>query len=150
MVMAMLGLLVVLGVLAFFIVFSQQQSKARMNTNFGMRAASSATVVSTYLTQQAAREQQDGLEFLAARHVSRQRFAIVVGAFGSQAAVLLDAKGRLLDVVPAKPSLLDQPIASRYAHLVAAERGAVAVSNVVPSAAKGTPVTAVGSALLHA
>jgi diguanylate cyclase (GGDEF)-like protein len=142
-VMAMLGLLVVLGVLAFFIVFSQQQSKARMNTNFGMRATSSATVVSTYLTQQAAREQQDALEFLAARHVSRQRFAIVVGAFGSQAAVLLDAKGRLLDVVPAKPSLLGQPIASRYAHLAAAERGAVAVSNVVPSAAEGTPVTAV-------
>src|SRR5271167_1780126 len=73
-VMAVLGLLVVLGVLAFFIVFSQQQSKTRINANFGMRAASSATVVSTYLTQQAAREEQDALEFLAARHVSTQRF----------------------------------------------------------------------------
>jgi diguanylate cyclase (GGDEF)-like protein len=142
-VLAVLGLLVVLGVLAFFVVFSQQQAKARMNSNFAIRAAGSATVVSTYLTQQAAREQQDAAEFLADRHVSRQRFAIVVGAFGSQAAVLLDARGRLLDVVPARPSLVGQPIASRYAHLAAAERGAVAVSNVVPSAAEGTPVTAV-------
>jgi diguanylate cyclase (GGDEF)-like protein len=142
-VVAVVGLLAVLGLLAFFIVFSQQQSKTRMNANFGMRAASSATVVSTYLTQQAAREQQDAAEFLAGRHVSRQRFAIVVGAFGSQAAVLLDAEGRLLDVVPNEPSLLGRPIASRYAHLAAAERGAVAVSNVVPSAVRGIPVTAV-------
>lgn len=143
MVVAMLGLLVVLGVLVFFIVFSQQQAKTRINTNFSMRAASSATVVSTYLSQQAGRERQDAAEFLAGRHVSARRFAIVVGAFGSQAAVLLDATGRLLDVVPAKPSLLGQPLASHYAHLAAAERGSTAVSNVVPSAVKGTPVTAV-------
>lgn len=38
-VVAVVGLLAVLGLLAFFIVFSQQQSKTRMNANFGMRAA---------------------------------------------------------------------------------------------------------------
>ncbi len=38
---------------------------------------------------------------------------------------------------------MGSPIASRYKHLTAAEHGRLAISNVVPSAARRTPVTAI-------
>lgn len=137
-----LGLLVLLGLMAAAIVLSQRQSKEHLLANLHLRGTSSATFVSTYLDEQAAREQQAARRFLTG-DVSPARFELVTGAFGSGAAVLLDRSGRLLDVVPAKRSLIGSQIASRYAHLAAAERGAIAFSNVVPSAARGAPVMAV-------
>ena len=93
--------------------------------------------------QQATREHQAARQFLSARNVSPARFQLVVAAFGSSAAVLLDSSGRLLDVVPSDPALVGKPIASRYQHLTAAEHGKLSISNVVPSAARRTPVTAI-------
>jgi diguanylate cyclase (GGDEF)-like protein len=129
--------------MATAIALSQQQSKAHLRGNFRLRGTTSATFVATYLAEQAARERQAGREFLSADHVSDVRFRIVAAAFGGSAAVLLDRRGRLLNVLPAKPSLIGQPIADRYANLAAAERGGVGVSNVVAAAAKGVPVVAV-------
>lgn len=140
--LAAVALALLLAAMAAAIVLSQRQSETRILGNFRLRGTSSATFVSTYLDEQAAREQQAAREFLSTAHVSATRFAIVASAFGSGAAVLLDHTGRLIDVIPAKSSLLGQPIASRYAHLAAAERGRVAVSNVVASAARGVPVSA--------
>jgi diguanylate cyclase (GGDEF)-like protein len=54
--------------------------------------------------------------------------------------VLLDRDGRLLQVLPAKPALLGQIITGKYRHLATAVAGSAAVSNVVPSAARGVPV----------
>src|SRR5581483_11228789 len=104
---------------------------------------SSAAFISTFLLQQAARERQDASAMLAGPRVAEARFRLVVDAFGSGAAVLLDGGGRLLDVIPADPALRGRPIAARYAHLRAAERGRVAVSGVVASAARGRPVIAI-------
>lgn len=141
--LASLGLLLLLGLMAAAIALSQHQSKEHLLSNLRLRGTSSATFVSTYLDEQATREQQAARRYLSTAEVSPARFELVTGAFGSGAAVLLDRAGRLLDVIPAKPSLLGRPIASRYAHLAAAERGAIAFSNVVPSAARGAPVMAV-------
>jgi diguanylate cyclase (GGDEF)-like protein len=141
--LAALGLLLLLAMMAAAIVLSQRQAKEHLQSNLRLRGTSSATFVSTYLGEQAKREQQAAQRYLSGATVSSARFELVAGAFGSGAAVLLDHSGRLLDVMPAKPSLLGQPIASRYAHLAAAERGAIAFSNVVPSAARGAPVVAV-------
>lgn len=141
--LATAALLLLLGAMATAIVLSQHQSKQHTLANFKLRGSVSATFVSTVLGEQAARERQAALRFLSAAQVSPQRMQLVTAAFGGGAAVLLDGAGRLLDVVPAKPALLGQPIASRYAHLAAAERGQVAISNVVASAARGVPVTAV-------
>jgi diguanylate cyclase (GGDEF)-like protein len=141
--LAILGLLLLLAMMAAAIVLSQRQSKDHLLSNLRLRGTSSATFVSTYLDEQAQREQQAARRFLSGAEVSPARFELVTGAFGSAAAVLLDRGGRLLDVIPAKPSLLGSPIASHYAHLAAAERGTIAFSNVVPSAARGAPVMAV-------
>ncbi len=141
--LASLALLVLLGTLSAGIVLSRQQSRTHILSTFALRGSASATFVSEFLMQQATHEQQAAQRFLAGRRVSPTRFQLVVAAFGSSAAVLLDSSGRLLDVVPSDPALIGHPIASRYAHLAAAEQGRLAVSNVVPSAARGTQVTAI-------
>ncbi len=141
--LAAAGLLVVLATLAAMIVLSQDQSRSQLLANFRLRGVSSATFVSTDLSQQALREQQAARRLLSGPNVTPTQFQTVVSAFGSEAAVLLDDTGRVLDVVPTEPSLIGQLIAPRYAHLSSAERGRTAVSNVVHSAVRGTPVTAV-------
>lgn len=141
--LASVGLLAVLATLAAMIVLSQGQSRSALLSNFRLRGVSSATFVSTDLSQQAVRERQAAGRLLAGSNVTPAQFETVVAAFGSEAAVLLDDTGRVLEVVPAQRSLIGQLIAPRYAHLSTAELGRTAVSNVVPSAVKGTPVTAV-------
>jgi diguanylate cyclase (GGDEF)-like protein len=142
-VLAVVLLAVLVATLAVGIVLTQRQSRSRILSNFAMRGTTSATFVSTFLSQQADSEAEAARRFLSAPHVTPERFQTVVAAFGSGSALLLDSAGRLLDVVPADRSLLGEPIAARYAHLTAAERGRVAISNVVPSAARGLPVTAI-------
>jgi diguanylate cyclase (GGDEF)-like protein len=141
--LASIALLVLLGTLSAGIVVSREQSRAQILSTFALRGSSSAMFVSEFLMQQATREQQTAQQFLSGGHLSPARFQLVVAAFGSSAAVLLDDSGRLLDVVPSDPALVGRPIAARYAHLTAAEQGKLAISNIVPSAARGTPVTAI-------
>jgi diguanylate cyclase (GGDEF)-like protein len=141
--LAALALALLLGTLAGGIVLIQAQSRSQVLAALGLRGTSSATFVSAFLAQQADREQDTAGELLAEPKVSGERFRTVVAAFGSDAAVLLDSAGRVLAVAPSDPRLLGKPIATRYAHLAAAERGRVAVSNVVPSAVGGVPVAAV-------
>ena len=132
-----------LAILATAIVSSQEQSRKQLRTNFALRATSSATLISTYLTEQAQREQHTAKHFLSEPHVSAKRFDLVVSAFGGVAAGLLDSRGLLLGVVPSAPKLIGQQFATRYRHFEAAERGRIAISNVVQSAVKGLPVMAV-------
>lgn len=141
--LASLALLALLATLTAAILFSQHQSRSNILSTFELRGTSSAKFVSEFLSQQAAREQQTAAQFLSGRRPSAEQFQLVVAAFGSKAAVLLDSTGRLLDVTPADPALIGHPIASDYSHLTAAEQGKTAVSNVVPSAARKTPVTAI-------
>jgi diguanylate cyclase (GGDEF)-like protein len=141
--LASFALLVLLGTLSAGIVISRQQSRAHILSSFELRGTSSATFVSEFLMQQATREQQTADQFLSGRRVSPERFRLVVSAFGSDAAVLLDSSGRLLEIVPSDPSLLGHQLAARYSHLQTAERGKPAISDVVASAARAIPVTAV-------
>ena len=141
--LASIGLLLLLGSLAAGILLSQNQTKSHILSIFGLRGTSSAGFVATDLAAQASRQQQTASRFLAGKRISNERFSVISAAFGSDAAVLLDRRGRLLDVVPYKRSIIGTQVAAHYAHLTAAERGRVAVSNVVPAAATGKPVMAV-------
>jgi diguanylate cyclase (GGDEF)-like protein len=136
-------LAIVIGTLAVGIVLTQQQSRSRLLATFGLRGASSATFVSTFLSQQAEREKDAAQQLLSGPRVSAEHFRVLDAAFGSSAAMLLDSSGRVLAVAPADPALLGKSIAARYAHLAAAERGSVAVSDVIPSSTKAIPVAAV-------
>jgi diguanylate cyclase (GGDEF)-like protein len=141
--LALIGLVLVLGLLVYAIASSQDQTRARLISSFELRGTASATFVSTFLSEQAARERQTGERFLSGRRVPAERFAIVASAFGSGAALLLDTAGRVLDVVPSDARLLGRPIGGRYAHLSRALSGRITISNVVPSAVRGVPVAAI-------
>jgi diguanylate cyclase (GGDEF)-like protein len=141
--LAALGLAVVLITIAVGITASRRQAEHQILTNLQARGASSAGFVSTFLSEQADRELQTARALLAGRETSSSRFSVVVSSFGSRAAVLLDRSGRVLEVAPSDPKLLGADIASRYAHLHAAEAGHTAVSGVVPSAVKRQPIVAI-------
>jgi diguanylate cyclase (GGDEF)-like protein len=125
------------------VVLSRNASKAQILTNLKARGVSSAGFVSAFIAQQAARESEAGERLLAGRRTSDPQFRLVLTSLGSQTAVLLDRRGRLLDVAPSDPTLLGSEIAPHYAHLTKAVAGHVAVSGVVRSASEGKPVVAV-------
>lgn len=143
MLLATLALLVLLGVLATGIVLTQQQAKSRLKSNFALRVQSSAQFVATYLAEQASREREAATRFLAAPQVSPARFRVVAGSLGSAGAILLDARGRVLDAVPSHALRIGAPLAARYKHLGEAERGRVGISGIVTSPVTGASVTAI-------
>ncbi|MBA3866525.1 MAG: diguanylate cyclase [Solirubrobacterales bacterium] len=146
-----LGIVVLAAILALMgveVVVSQQDSKDQITTNFAARGEASAEFISTFISQQAQKEGASAKRFLSGRRGLSAEFARTVVRFGSGAAVLLDGDGRLLAVAPNDPSIIGQRIAPKYPHLRAAERGHVAVSGVVSSAAKGEPV--IGIAIPYA
>jgi diguanylate cyclase (GGDEF)-like protein len=140
--LAALGLSAVLGAIAFGILTSHERSKSQIESNFRARGAASAEFVSSFVSQQASREVLTAQKFLTGRRGLRSEFRRTAATFGSSAAVLLDSSGRLIEVVPSA-QLLGARIAPKYAHLTAAENGDVAVSGVVPSAARHESVIAI-------
>jgi diguanylate cyclase (GGDEF)-like protein len=141
--LATLAIVVALGTMSIGIILSHDQSKNQIVASLGARSATSAEFVSTFLTQQATRQTQTAERFLASPQASGSTFRLIITSLGSNTAVLLDRFGRLLRVAPSDPAILGSDIAPRYSHLTAAEAGRVAVSGVVPSAARGKPVVAV-------
>jgi diguanylate cyclase (GGDEF)-like protein len=140
------GLVLLLGTLATAIVLTQQQAKSHLLGTFGLRGTSSATFVSTYLDSQASREQQTARDFLSSQRVARNSFKVVAKALGSDAAVLLDGSGRVLDAVPSRPALAGAPLAGSYPSIAAAERGDTGISNIVSSPVTGSAVTSIAVA----
>jgi diguanylate cyclase (GGDEF)-like protein len=141
--LAALALVLLLGSLATAIVLTQQEAKAHLLATFGLRGTSSATFVSTYLDSQANRERQTAQDFLAFPRVSHASFEVVAKALGSDAAVLLDKSGRVLDAAPSRPTLLGAPLGGRYPTLATAEHGGIGVSNIVSSPVTGRAVSSI-------
>lgn len=141
--LAAAGLLLLLGVLAAAIVFSHDQAKSQIQSNFALRGANAARFASNYLTDQASHQKQAARRFLAGPHVSPRSFQLIAATLNSSAAVLLDSSGRVLDAFPTDRALRGRAIASGYAHLATAESGRDAFSNVISSPVAATAVTAV-------
>ncbi|MDQ3425710.1 MAG: sensor histidine kinase [Actinomycetota bacterium] len=129
-----------MGGLALVTVRSQREARSQLEQRFVLRNALGASFAQSYATSVLRAERRLAEASLAGREVSERQFRGVVEALGFQAAVLLDRNGRLLQVWPPKPSILGTEIGSRYPHLRSALRGKPAVSNVVASASRGTPV----------
>ncbi len=138
-----LGLAAVLVTMGVGIALSHEQSKNQVLDNLSGKGTIAAGFVSTFVSQQAIREADVARQELSGRGGLSTRFRRVVASFGSQAGVLLDSSGRLLQVTPSAPAILGSKIAPHYSHLTAAESGRVAVSGVVPSAAEHKPVVAI-------
>ncbi len=143
--LAALALTLLLGTMAVGIVLSEKQGRERLLNNLRARAGTSAQFLSSYISEQAGRQIQTAHHFLSGTHIPNTGFESILDTFGSDAGVLLDDRGRLLNVVPSDRAIIGSAIASRYAYLTAAEQGRVAVSGVVASAARGLPVVAIAT-----
>lgn len=141
--LAAIALTLLLGTLATTIVRARNESRSHLAANFGLRGESTATLVATYLSQQAARQKDSAERFLSGRSVAPHEFEVVSRAFGGSAAALLDSRGRMLNTVPLNPALSGGQLAARYSRLALAERGRVSISDVVSSSALPEPVSAI-------
>ncbi len=135
-VLAWLGLM---GAAAGFLAASQANARHQLDERLQARAESGAKFSSLYVTDIFARERGQAAAWLTGR-ATPQSLERAAGAVGFAASVLLDRDGRVLQAAPSKPGLVGQVITGSYAHLAAAVAGRAAVSNVVPSAARGVPV----------
>jgi diguanylate cyclase (GGDEF)-like protein len=141
--LAALALALLLGTLATTIVRSRSEARSHLESNFRLRGQSTATLVATYLSQQALHQKDSAERFLSGRAVDGKSFEVVARAFGSDAAVLLDAHGRVLKSVPQDQALRGSRLAGAYPNLALAERGGVAISNALASPGLKESVTAI-------
>ncbi len=125
---------------AFEIYEAQGDGRRQLEQRFAIRADLASRFVETYAAEVLTRERAQATTQLAEPRVAAADFNAVVVGGGYQAAVLLDARGRLLQVSPAKPELLGAQVGNRDPHLRSALKGKAAVSPIVPSAADGAPI----------
>jgi PAS domain S-box-containing protein len=123
--------------------WQEHLSRQAVVQRFNLRIDLMGDYVASYAADLVDRERLQANTSLADPVVPRREFERAVAGFGYPAAVLLDAHGRVLRVVPSDPSLIGRDLTGRYPHLRTALReGRPAVSPVVRSAARGLPVVA--------
>lgn len=124
------------------VVVGDQQQNARddLIDRFDLRAEIAARFLESYVDDLTSHEAEVAAAELGSRSVSQEAFNRVTTIQGFNAAVLLDESGRLLRVFPRNPELIGTDLGTKYAHLSEAVAGRVAVSDVVPSAARSVPV----------
>ncbi|HKT04654.1 MAG TPA: hypothetical protein VJT31_34490, partial [Rugosimonospora sp.] len=121
----------------------QRDGRDGLVQRYQLRVTLMADFVTSYVADLIDREQVAAAALLTDPVVGEREFTRTVAGFGYPAAVLLDGRGRAMQVAPANPALIGTDLASRYAHLrTALVEGRPAVSGVVPSAARGVPVVA--------
>jgi signal transduction histidine kinase/DNA-binding response OmpR family regulator len=119
----------------------QRDSEQELEHRFVLRATIGADFVANYGVDLLARARRQAEEFLTGAGIGEQRLREVSAPLGYTAVVLLDDRGRLLQVVPANPAMLGTNLSTRYEHLrTAVQQGVPTVSRVVPSAARGVAV----------
>jgi signal transduction histidine kinase len=121
---------------------SQIQARRALEDRFALRATLGASFVSAYTADILAREQAIASAGLAGDTVTALEFHQAVAAFGFEAALLLDSRGRILHIAPPAPEMLGVSVAERYEHLRLALAGQPTVSGAVESAASGQPLVA--------
>jgi diguanylate cyclase (GGDEF)-like protein len=139
-VLVVLGWLGVMVALAGLLATSQADARRQVAQRLAARASGGAEFASLYTKDILARERQQATVWLSRRETMPQDLGRAASALGVSAAVLLDRRGRVLQSVPNQPALIGQDITGTYPHLATAIGGTPAVSNVVPSAARGLPV----------
>ena len=132
-----------LAIFAVSITHDSAASRRALAERFQSRADLTASFVTGYVADLAAREAAQSTRLLSATDVSDADFEQVVLGFDFAVAGLFDAQGRLLTIWPPDPELIGEPFADRYPHVATALDGDVGVSGVVASATTSSPVVAV-------
>jgi len=140
----LVAVMLIVGFVGLALILFQAQAENQRNLEalFQVRGTIGARFAQSYVNDVFAREQRVARAHLGGAAVSQNQFGDVLDSFGFNAGVLLDHRGRVLLVVPQRPSLLGHDITGQYLHLRTAVAGRRAVSRVVPSAARGSPLVA--------
>lgn len=138
----MAAALVVVAGLGVTLADGQAGAREALEDRFQTRIELTARFAAAYNADILAKEADVGARRLGGAEPTRADFEAAVEDLGFEAAVLLDEDGRVLQVYPAKPALIDTVITDKYTHLRRAVEGVPAISNVVASAARGIPVVA--------
>lgn len=136
-------LTLLIGGMGVVLARSQDQARADLEQRYQLRTALASHFVASYVSDIQRRERIDASRFLTDLVVAPGRFQLIASALGFDSAVLLDAGGRVLNVLPAKRALIGTRLDTTYPHLARAVSGHAAVSNVVPSAARSVPIVEV-------
>lgn len=136
-------LVALLGAFSMLIAESEATERELLAARFETRAELSVSFAKDFVTGLSEREISQAERLLGAAVVTQAEFEVVAQSFGFEAAVLLDQRGGLTHVWPARPELIGRDMTLDYAHLRAAVAGRVGVSGVVPSAAEEVPIVAV-------
>jgi len=134
--------LALLGGSALVTARAQRESRQQLEQRLVLRNTLAASFAASYVRTIVKSEQQRARASLTGRRVTERQFQDVVSSLSFGAALLVDSGGRVLHVWPRELAIIGSQIGSRYAHLSKALRGEVAISNVVSSAARGTPIVA--------
>jgi diguanylate cyclase (GGDEF)-like protein/PAS domain S-box-containing protein len=134
-------LLVLMGGASLLILRADEQQRDSLTARVDARRATAVRFIEDYVAGVFQREVTLAGQSLSVA-ADGEGFARLAFDQGYDAAVLLDADGRLLASEPPKPSAVGQDLTVRYSHLRSATRGVAAVSGVVPSAVRGVPVVA--------
>lgn len=134
------ALLVTITVATLLIVRSERQQEQALVDRFVTRQAVAAQFIEAYVRSVHERERTLA-GHLYSGPISLSSFAASARDQGFDAAVLLDARGRLLASQPANPKAVGRDLSAQYTHLrTAVSANTPAVSGVVPSAIRGEPI----------
>ncbi len=139
---SMLAVAALIAGLGIVLAHGQQAARTGLEDRFDTRIDLTSRYAAAYAADVLARETSVGSRRLSHPDPTAAEFQAVTKDFGFEAAVLLDDQGRVMQVVPARRDILGADLASQYDHLRRAVTGEPAISNVVPSAARGIPVVA--------
>jgi diguanylate cyclase (GGDEF)-like protein len=129
---ACVALLISLGGVAALIVRSQDESREHLRANLGLRAAASAQLVGSYLTEQEQRQMRSGELLLAGPRQTTRRFGAIAAAFGANVAVLMDSRGTALVTAPYSRAIVGRDIGYESTAGREALEGRTTVSGVLP------------------
>lgn len=138
----LVGWLVVCVLSAALLAGTQRGAEHERKRRFNDRAELAARYTATYVRDLLEQERRVASHEFSASVPSAADFERVTTLFGYNAAVLLDAHGRVLRISPTTSSLIGRDLTRKYAHLRAATAGTAAVSDVVRVATTGSPIVA--------
>lgn len=120
---------------------NQDRHHSELAGRFESRTVTGAQFVGAYVGDVFTREERLS-SYAASGRKTPAQFATATRMMGFSAAVLLDRQGRAVLLAPDSAKLRGTDLASGYRHLSSALAGRRAVSDIVPSAVRGTPVVA--------
>jgi signal transduction histidine kinase/DNA-binding response OmpR family regulator len=141
-----LALLLMLGLLAGGITWTHQSAKQEIVARFQAKAVTSAGFISTYVSQQAAREKLSAEHSLAGRTGLSAALQSLAWSFGGNNDGVLDQSSRVVDIYPYNAAVIGKAVAGKLPQVREAESGGVGVSGVYPSVADSEAIIAIATA----